>query len=190
MLLSSMRSGGHMFLSILILATIGCACANCSLLSLKVREQFGFPDHQVLKRRRLPTDPTARGGLFYSLVGLVAGSGVAIIHGFHIFSVLLTISTSLLIGYVISKKRLYCLGEQYLKRAYENIYAHEFAAAIQDANEAWRCGRRYQGEAYDLVRAAKELRRSEQSSDEVRLATTDKSPTTKDRRQRSRTAAP
>lgn len=174
-----------MFLSIIILATIGCVCANCSLLTLKVREQFGFPDHQVLKRRRLPTDPNARGGLFYSLVGFTAGSGVAIIHGFHIFGVLLTVSTGLIIGYVISKRRVRCLGEQYLKRAYDNIHAREFAAAIQDANEAWRCGRRYQGEAFDLVRAAKELRRSQQSSNEVRLATTERLPT-KDRRQRSR----
>jgi hypothetical protein len=175
----------YALISFVALMLVGCICANGALLSLRVRERFGFPDHQVLKRRRLPADSTSRGGLFYSLVGLCAGTGAALVHGFDLPSCLITATGSLLAGYIISQHRVRELGEAYLKRAYENVHACEFAGAIQDANEAWRCGRRYREEAQTLVLAAKELRLTKEASREVRLATADSRPQ-QDRRKRSR----
>lgn len=174
-------------LSLLVLSTVGCLCANSALLSLKIREKIGFPDHQVLKRRRLPSDATARGGLFYSLFGVFVGICVAASHGFHLTSVLLIATSCTIGGLIISKNRVLKLGEDYLKRAYENAHSKQFAAAIQDANEASRCGYRYRNEAQDLVRAAKELRRCEQASGEVQVVTA--ADPSQDRRQRSRAKA-
>ena len=175
-------------LSLFILSIVGSVCANTALLSLKIRERFGFPDHQVLKRRRLPSDATSRGGPFYILFGAIVGSCAAISHGLHLTSFLLIASSCTLGGLIISKKRVLKLGEAYLKRAYENVHAKEYAATIQDANEASRCGYRYHEEAQDLVRATKELRQSEQASRQVQLATAASDPS-EERRNRSRARA-
>ena len=175
-------------LSLFILSIVGSVCANTALLSLKIRERFGFPDHQVLKRRRLPSDAGSRGGPFYMLFGAVIGGCVALSHGLHLPSFLLIASGCTLGGLIISKRRVMKLGEAYLKRAYENVQTKEYAATIQDANEASRCGYRYHDEAQDLVRATKELRQSEQASYQVQLATAT-SGSTEERRNRSRARA-
>ena len=178
----------YALISFVALASVGCIFANGALLSLRVRELFGFPDHQVLKRRRLPEDSTSRGGLFYSLAGLCVGACASLLHGLDFPSCLITAAASFLAGYVISQHRVRELGEAYLKRAHENVHACEFAGAIQDANEAWRCGRRYRQEAQMVVLAAKELRLTKQASREAQVATTDSRPQ-QDRRQRSRRVA-
>ena len=123
----------NQILALVVLPAIGIVCANSALLFLKMREQLGFPDHQVLKRRRLPSDANSRGGPFYILFGAMTGSCVALSHGLQPTTFFLIASSCSLGGLIISKQRVLKLGEAYLKRAYTHAHAKEYAAAIQDA---------------------------------------------------------
>ena len=161
----------QLFVAIVGMSFVGAASAHISLWVLRIREIFGFPEHQVIKHRRLPSDYAARGGYFHSIVGSAIGISCVLVVGVQSLFVVPVVLASVFAGWVISRKRLRVLGESYLKRAHTRIHVQDFAGAIQDANESSRCSRRYVQEAQELVRAAKELRKTAMASAEVQKAT-------------------
>lgn len=156
--------------SVIAMSFVGGVCANGPLWVILTKQLFGYPGHQVIKRRRLPEDRTSRGSVFLTLVGCMIGSCSAMIGGGQWLFLLPAVLSSIVAGLLISNNRVRLLGEQYLKRAHENVHAGDFAGAIQDANEAARCSTRYQDEACEVVTAAKELRKCNLASSDVRTA--------------------
>lgn len=176
----------QLFIAVVGMSFVGAASAHISLWVLRIREMFGFPEHQVIKHRRLSTDSAARGGYFHGVVGCCIGVSCVLVVGVQSLFVVPTVFASVFAGWIISRKRVRLLGESYLKRAHARIHVQDFAGAIQDANESTRCSPRYVQEAQELVRAAKELRKTSLASAEVQRVTAGSNGTQERRRVRKR----